>query len=375
MFLAVCLLLATSTTAFQPAAAPSTAAQRSPLFMSTAEEAKKKTTGYVPKWKKKKTLADEAGDMDFSDKGIKGTISVVFKQGDEIKSTMAMPGQLENMSVMNSMEAWSLLVNMENQKRLLSKDSKPSGPPEGKAAIVLTDVQGSTALWEADPKAMRHALNLHDDIIRALRAEHGGYEIDTEGDAFFLAFHSAKDALTFALDLQETLNEADWEDDILAQPEACEEGKHRGLRVRIGIHMGPVKTCRNAVTGRLEYSGATMEKARMVEAMAEGGQIFTTRSTFDAANMTTRIEEHGNDIVRVMPRRSSRGTVSLGLHSRKGSRSQSPCHRKKKKNGLKKSSSSCSMARSKLKKQGSARSVASKRNYRSDADPLALTAC
>jgi 2Fe-2S iron-sulfur cluster binding domain len=52
------------------------------------------TNGYVPKWKKKKTLADEFGDdIDFKDKGIKGTISVVFKQGDEIKRTMAMPGQ------------------------------------------------------------------------------------------------------------------------------------------------------------------------------------------------------------------------------------------------------------------------------------------
>lgn len=78
-----------ATTAFQPTATRNPALS-SPLFMSTAEE---KKAGYVPKWKKKKTLADEAGDLDFQDKGIKGTISVVFKQGDEIKSTMAMPGQ------------------------------------------------------------------------------------------------------------------------------------------------------------------------------------------------------------------------------------------------------------------------------------------
>jgi Adenylate and Guanylate cyclase catalytic domain len=94
---------------------------------------------------------------------------------------LPMPGQFENMCVAQSFEALSLLVNMENQKRLLTQDNRPKGPPENMAAIVLTDVQGSTSLWEADPKAMRSALNTHDEIIRGLRADHGGYEIDTEG--------------------------------------------------------------------------------------------------------------------------------------------------------------------------------------------------
>eukprot|EP00545_Synedropsis_sp_CCMP1620_P010214 CAMPEP_0119006810 /NCGR_PEP_ID=MMETSP1176-20130426/2554_1 /TAXON_ID=265551 /ORGANISM="Synedropsis recta cf, Strain CCMP1620" /LENGTH=184 /DNA_ID=CAMNT_0006958811 /DNA_START=161 /DNA_END=711 /DNA_ORIENTATION=+ len=48
---------------------------------------------YVPKWKKKKTLADDSDGMDFGDKGIKGTVSVVFQQGNATKTTMAMPGQ------------------------------------------------------------------------------------------------------------------------------------------------------------------------------------------------------------------------------------------------------------------------------------------
>lgn len=88
MILAACLFLAT-TSAFQPTARQ--IARASPLF-STTEEAKQKS-GYVPKWKKKKTLADDAGNLGYQDKGIKGTISVLFKQGNETKSTMAMPGQ------------------------------------------------------------------------------------------------------------------------------------------------------------------------------------------------------------------------------------------------------------------------------------------
>jgi 2Fe-2S iron-sulfur cluster binding domain len=51
--------------------------------------------GYEPKWKKKETLAEQMGGpvKDLKEIGIKGTIPVVFKQGDVVKSTMAMPGQ------------------------------------------------------------------------------------------------------------------------------------------------------------------------------------------------------------------------------------------------------------------------------------------
>lgn len=60
-------------------------------MVSNAPETEK--GGYEPKWKKKKTLADEMGGLDYEQKGIKGTVSVVFQQGNETKTTMAMPGQ------------------------------------------------------------------------------------------------------------------------------------------------------------------------------------------------------------------------------------------------------------------------------------------
>ena len=281
-------------------------------------------------------------------------------------------GLMENVCVEQSMESLLLLVQMENQKRLLRKEDRPQGPPQGKAAIVLTDVQGSTALWEADPKAMRNALNLHDEIIRELRAEHGGYEIDTEGmyiycgrifvcevyligwipvaqrpfsisptqiigDAFFLAFHTANDALTFALALQEALREAPWRPDILALPEAkdCSLTSNRGLRVRMGIHFGPVTTRTNAVTGRIEYTGPTMDKAKQVEGCADGGQILTSKATWEAAgSVAARIQERAGDIVEVVcaQRRSARrrgsndGNASLNgsVHSLNASQRSLP---------------------------------------------------
>jgi hypothetical protein len=52
--------------------------------------------GYTPKWVKKKTLADEQGsikDLGFDKVGLKGTIPVVFRQGNETRTSMAWAGQ------------------------------------------------------------------------------------------------------------------------------------------------------------------------------------------------------------------------------------------------------------------------------------------
>lgn len=96
MLLAVCLVVVATTTAFQVQSPTNVRIARASPLYSTAEEAPEtaaKKEGYVPKWVKKKTLGDDAGDLDFTQKGIKGTISVRFQQGNETKTTMAMPGQ------------------------------------------------------------------------------------------------------------------------------------------------------------------------------------------------------------------------------------------------------------------------------------------
>mmetsp|Transcript_17700 Transcript_17700/g.26812 ORF Transcript_17700/g.26812 Transcript_17700/m.26812 type:complete len:788 (+) Transcript_17700:3-2366(+) len=165
-----------------------------------------------------------------------------------------------------------------------SSTSSSSGPPSNNATIVLTDVQGSTSLWEADPQAMQTALDIHDKILRQQCAAHNGYEIDTEGDAFFLAFHTPSDAFNFGLKAQIALFEAEWSDDILKISAAEEDGCFRGLRVRMGIHHGPVKSCKNEVTGRTEYVGEAMNIAKCVEGMTHGGQILTTFETWNSAS-------------------------------------------------------------------------------------------
>ena len=69
--------------------------------------------------------------------------------------------------------------------------------PSGTVTFLLTDVEGSTALWEEAPEAMRVALARHDVLFDAIVREHGGVHIRPrgEGDSRFAVFASAPDAV------------------------------------------------------------------------------------------------------------------------------------------------------------------------------------
>jgi class 3 adenylate cyclase len=156
-------------------------------------------------------------------------------------------------------------------------------PPEKDAAVIFTDVQGSTSLWEFNPSAMQKALRLHDQIIRQTIANHRGYEIKTEGDSFQLVFHECHDAVLFALIVQQALYSAPWSQEILSHPDACEDIENglRGLRVRMAIHFGPVSCHLNEVSCRRDYTGITMNIAKSLENMAYGGQILVTSDVWN----------------------------------------------------------------------------------------------
>ena len=158
--------------------------------------------------------------------------------------------------------------------------------PEKEATIIYTDVQGSTALWEAVPLSMKKATDLHDSIIRKCYADHGGYEISTEGDSFNLAFQHPADAIGFALKAQLTLYRANWSEDILNHEDGNfnEKKAFRGFRVRMGMHHGPVQSSVHETTGRTIYRGEAVNIAKSIEKMSHGGQILTTVETWRAVS-------------------------------------------------------------------------------------------
>ena len=124
--------------------------------------------------------------------------------------------------------------------------------PTGTVTFLFTDVEGSTKLLhELGPERYAQALAEHRRVLREAFERHGGVEVDTQGDAFFVAFASAPDAVAAARDAQ----------DALAIP------------VRMGIHTGtPLVTAEG-------YIGADVHRAARIAAAGHGGQVLVSAST------------------------------------------------------------------------------------------------
>eukprot|EP01006_Ploeotia_vitrea_P055738 TRINITY_DN68028_c0_g1_i2.p1 TRINITY_DN68028_c0_g1~~TRINITY_DN68028_c0_g1_i2.p1 ORF type:complete len:472 (-),score=258.40 TRINITY_DN68028_c0_g1_i2:55-1470(-) len=169
------------------------------------------------------------------------------------------------------------------------KLEKQEKAPEGKVTFVFTDVQSSTSLWEACPKAMNESLRMHDKILRRVLKRFNGYEVKTEGDAFMVTFFSPIDAIGWCVAVQEELLNANWPAQLLKQRAARPERDpndndkfiFRGIRVRMGIHTGQPNCRRNPVTGRMDYFGPVVNRSARVSDTGHGGQIVCTQEAYD----------------------------------------------------------------------------------------------
>ena len=138
-------------------------------------------------------------------------------------------------------------------------------PPSGTVTFLLSDVEGSTALWEADPEAMAVAMLRHETIVAAAIAAHGGTRPTEqgEGDNVVAAFRRASDAADAALEAQVGLQSEEW-------PEGL------AIRVRMGLHTGEA----HLVDGST-YAGRDLNRCARIRDLARGGQIFLSRTTHD----------------------------------------------------------------------------------------------
>ena len=80
-----------------------------------------------------------------------------------------------------------------------------SALPTGVVTFLFTDVEGSTRLLRELGDAYADALHDHRRILRAAFTAHEGVEVDTQGDAFFVAYGRASDAVSAAVDGQRAL--------------------------------------------------------------------------------------------------------------------------------------------------------------------------
>lgn len=132
--------------------------------------------------------------------------------------------------------------------------------PTGTVTFICTDIEGSTRLLERLHKQYAAILAQHHRLLRRSFEKHGGHEIDTQGDAFFVAFAGAKNAAQAALEAQRAIAGHPWPEDV-------------ELRVRMGLHTGePLLT----TTG---YVGMDVHRAARVCTAGHGGQILLSEST------------------------------------------------------------------------------------------------
>ena len=126
--------------------------------------------------------------------------------------------------------------------------------PSGVVTFMFSDIEGSTARWESNSDAMRHALRRHDELLHAAVQRCGGYVFKTVGDEFCTAFHAAHDAVKAAIAIQRDLAAEDFSD-------------VNGIRVRMALHAG--RTDERAG----DYYGPPVNRVARLLATGHGGQV------------------------------------------------------------------------------------------------------
>jgi predicted ATPase/class 3 adenylate cyclase len=127
--------------------------------------------------------------------------------------------------------------------------------PLGTITFLFTDVEGSTKLLhELGASGYAKALQDHRRVLREAFSAHGGVEVDTQGDAFFVAFPTAPGALA-------------------AAAAACAGLSTGPIRVRMGVHTGTPHV------GEEGYVGVDVHRAARIAAAGHGGQVLISAST------------------------------------------------------------------------------------------------
>lgn len=141
--------------------------------------------------------------------------------------------------------------------------------PTGTVTFLFTDIEGSTNLLRRlGTQRYGRELSAHHDVVRGSIAAHGGVEVGTEGDAFFVVFTDASEAVSAAAEIQRRLDGS-------------------SVRIRMGLHSGTA----TLLDG--EYVGLDIHKAARVSAAAHGGQVLVTSATRSLSEAPARdLGEH-----------------------------------------------------------------------------------
>jgi predicted ATPase/class 3 adenylate cyclase len=135
-------------------------------------------------------------------------------------------------------------------------DASPTAAlPAGTVTFLFTDIAGSTQLLRTLGNQRYAAVQAdYRRLMRTAVAAHGGHEVDTQGDGFFLAFATAPEALLAAVAAQRAFAAHPW-------PEGSSVG------VRMGLHSGTAQLAGD------RYIGLDVHRAARIAAAGHGGQV------------------------------------------------------------------------------------------------------
>jgi predicted ATPase/class 3 adenylate cyclase len=125
------------------------------------------------------------------------------------------------------------------------------------SVFVMSDVVGSTALWETHGDAMRAALEIHDRLLHGAIESAGGDVFKHTGDGMIAVFDDADNAVTGALGAVNALTEGDW-------------GDTGALEVRVSVHAG------SASERDGDFFGPPVNKVARINGIGHGGQVLVS---------------------------------------------------------------------------------------------------
>lgn len=136
------------------------------------------------------------------------------------------------------------------------------GLPSGEVTFLLTDVVGSTAAWEREPRAMGQAMRRHDVLINEAVEANGGAMVRPrgEGDSRFAVFLEPADAVRAAIAITHGFGTESWD---TAKP----------IEIRTGLHTGEAELREG------DYYGTVVNRCARIRSSAEPGQILLSAAT------------------------------------------------------------------------------------------------
>lgn len=133
-------------------------------------------------------------------------------------------------------------------------------PPTGTVTLFFSDIEGSTRLLHQLGERYQDVLATCRQLLRETFQRWYGHEVDIQGDAFFVAFARATDAVWAATEMQHTLAARAWPDGV-------------SVRVRIGLHTG-----QPLLSGE-GYVGLDVHHAARIMSAGHGGQVLLSATT------------------------------------------------------------------------------------------------